>query len=676
MGSFSPFVAYWETNIYTNNNGTFSLLNSGLPANGSSSYVSKGSWGDYDNDGDLDVLMTEYHAYLGKSTIEIYKNTGGFFSSINISLQGTYPVFGDYDNDGDLDIVCNGGSAYSLGQITKIYKNTNGSFSDAYANTLTAWGYPSFADYDNDGDLDILITGAYGGPATAQLYQNNLIPNSVPLASNANAAPSTPSNLQTAISGSGVTLKWDKATDTETPQSGLTYNIRIGTTPASSNISDGVQNLSPGSSTMTGYRKIVERGNVGLYPGSGSYNVNCLANGTYYWSVQAIDHGYEGSAFAAEQSFTITNFNPVALSLSPLNNAVGVTTNTNLVITFSENMIKGTGIINLREVAGGTLVESFDVASSPLLTLSGAVLTVDPTNNLLPGISYYVEIPGTAFLSSICKLPFLGTDQNLWHFTTYGLTQTIIFNSIISKTYGDVPFHLNATSSSGLPITYVSLDPTVATISGNVVTIVGAGTVNITATQGGDNTYMPAPSVSQILVVNKASQIITFNDDLSNRHLNDAPVTLTATASSGLPVTYVSSDPTVATVSGNVVTIIGLGLATITVSQGGNSNYLPASDKSEDLIVGIAVTGVISETNQRYELYPNPSEGIYFIDGNFEGSVKGELINVQGVTKEIKLEANSAGSYKLDITEEAAGLYFLKINSGEKQFRFKLEKQK
>jgi Zn-dependent metalloprotease len=656
--------------ICQNSNGVFSVVNL-VPS--STNTVSATSWGDYDNDGDLDVLISVFNPYTAKSTLEMYKNTSGSFTNIALGLSGTSPVFGDYDNDGDLDILCSADNPHNVVGLyrTIIYKNTNGVFSDVNANVLTFAGLSSFVDYDNDGDLDIFMPGSDGVNFTTQMYRNNLIAGSVPLAANANQAPTAPANLQSFLSSGSVTLNWNKATDSETPQNGLSYAIRIGTTPG------GREILSPPSFSGNGYRNIVAAGNPYVNNSSnGNYTLNCLPNGTYYWSVQAVDNGYEGSAFAAEQTFTITNSNPVALSLSPVNNAVNIITSSNLMVSFSETMLKGTGFINLREVAGGTLVENFDVSGSPHVTLSGALLTIDPTNDLLPGIAYYVEIPGTAFLSSTCKLPFLGTDQNLWHFTTLGLSQTIIFNSIISKTYGDVPFHLNATSSSGLPITYISLDPTVATIVGNVVTIVGAGTVNITATQVGDNTYMPAASVSQILIVNKASQIITFTDDLSNRHLNEAPYVLTATASSGLPVVYVSSDPTIATVSGNVVTVVGLGLTTITVSQGGNSNYLPASDKSEDLIVGISVTAVTNEINEDYKLYPNPSEGIYFINGNFEGSTKAELINVQGVSREVMLEANSSGSYKIDITEVAAGLYLLKINSGTEVIRLKLIKSK
>ncbi len=155
-------------------------------------------------------------------------------------------------------------------------------------------------------------------------------------------------------------------------------------------------------------------------------------------------------------------------------------------------------------------------------------------------------------------------------------TQTITFAALAGKTYGDAAFTLSATASSSLPMTYTSADPAVATVSGNTVTIVGAGSTSITAAQAGDATWEAATPVVQSLTVAKASQTITFAA-LTARAVGDAPFTLGASASSGLTITYISSDTNVATVSGNTVTIVGAGTTTLTASQGGNANYLAAS---------------------------------------------------------------------------------------------------
>jgi hypothetical protein len=73
-------------------------------------------------------------------------------------------------------------------------------------------------------------------------------------------------------------------------------------------------------------------------------------------------------------------------------------------------------------------------------------------------------------------------------------------------------FTLNATASSGLPVTYTSSNNSVATVSGNQVTIVGTGTTTITAAQAGNDTIAAAISLSNTLIVQKANLTIQAND--------------------------------------------------------------------------------------------------------------------------------------------------------------------
>ena len=97
------------------------------------------------------------------------------------------------------------------------------------------------------------------------------------------------------------------------------------------------------------------------------------------------------------------------------------------------------------------------------------------------------------------------------------------------------------------------------------------------------------------ITITKASQTITFNA-LSAKCSNDAPFALTATASSGLAVTYMSSNTAVATISGNTVTIVGAGSTNITASQAGNGNYFAAADVVQSLTVNASptITGTLS----------------------------------------------------------------------------------
>ncbi|WP_106790864.1 MBG domain-containing protein [Aquimarina sp. Aq78] len=165
------------------------------------------------------------------------------------------------------------------------------------------------------------------------------------------------------------------------------------------------------------------------------------------------------------------------------------------------------------------------------------------------------------------------------------IPQVITFGTLTDRSFGDAAFVLAATGgASGNPITFVSSNTAVATISGNTVTIVGVGTTTITASQTGNTTYAAAIDVPQVLNVNKGNQTITFAP-LADVSVEAPTFSLNATATSGLGVTYTSSNPAVATVSGSVISIVGIGTTTITASQAGDVNWNAATDVIQTLTV-------------------------------------------------------------------------------------------
>ncbi|MEI6184121.1 MAG: InlB B-repeat-containing protein, partial [Bacteroidota bacterium] len=107
--------------------------------------------------------------------------------------------------------------------------------------------------------------------------------------------------------------------------------------------------------------------------------------------------------------------------------------------------------------------------------------------------------------------------------------QTITFGALSAVTYGDAAFSLGATASSGLTVSYVSSDPTIASVSGNTVTILKAGSVTITASQAGNSSYSAATSVGQTLTINTKALTVTGLSVVTKTYNSTTAATLTGT---------------------------------------------------------------------------------------------------------------------------------------------------
>ena len=127
---------------------------------------------------------------------------------------------------------------------------------------------------------------------------------------------------------------------------------------------------------------------------------------------------------------------------------------------------------------------------------------------------------------------------------------------------------------SGNPVTFSSSGA--CSNSGADFTMTsGTGTCTVTYDQAGDANYNAAPELSETTTAQKASQTITFGA-LPDRTAGDPDFTVSATASSGLAVSFAASGQ--CTVSGTTVHLTGAGSCTITASQGGDSNYAAAAN--------------------------------------------------------------------------------------------------
>ncbi len=315
--------------------------------------------------------------------------------------------------------------------------------------------------------------------------------------------------------------------------------------------------------------------------------------------------------------------------------------------------------------------------------------------------------------------------------------QLITFVALPVKTYGDADFPLNATASSGLPVTYSSSNPAVATVdSSGSIHMLAAGTTTITINQQGNANYSPATAVTQSLTVNKssltvsadnktkaygnanpaltltysgfvkgetaaaliarptasttvttttdagsypitvtgavssnydftyvngtltigkASNVIAF-DVLTTKTYGDADFVLSASASSGLPVTYASSDPAVTTVDASgKVHMLSAGVTTISANQQGNTNYDAATVVSQMLTVGKAALVITADAQTKTYGEANP-----VLTVSYSGFVNGEASSVLLAQPLVTTSVNTAsavGTYPLTVSGATAANY-------------------
>jgi hypothetical protein len=231
-------------------------------------------------------------------------------------------------------------------------------------------------------------------------------------------------------------------------------------------------------------------------------------------------------------------------------------------------------------------------------------------------------------------------------FDVFKTNQAITFDALAHAKYGDPAFTLSATTNSGLPVNFISSNPLVATVSGNKVNIVSAGTTTITASQNGNESWNPANNISRALTVDKAEQKISF-EAIYAKSYGDAPLTLVASSTSLLPVIFTSSNLSVATIKGNILTIVGVGNATITALQAGGDNFEAASESSQNLTVNIPMLIVSANSQSKTYGSGNPLLTISY-SGWRNGDTESVFITKPTVSTTVD-ETTPVGVYNLAI---------------------------
>jgi trimeric autotransporter adhesin len=296
----------------------------------------------------------------------------------------------------------------------------------------------------------------------------------------------------------------------------------------------GTLNLQTTSTSMSGSSDILVNSDV----------FAAAANTTYFYRLRV--ENAEGISYSAIQSYLFPSEIEVRQSATVLNTGSEYDFgNVNYLASSSSIPFTlynlGLGDLNLTGGSAGNRIVKGGAHPADFTVVQSSIVSPVAYNTNQP---FTVQFNPQAGGVRTATLTITSNDPNDSSYiinlkgTGIKLNQTITFGVLPVRVFGEAPFALTATASSGLPVSYSSGTPAVATISGSTVTLVGPGTTVITASQPGDGNFNAATNVQQTLTVRAAEPTaqptaLTFNN-ISSSSMNGA-----FTVATGSPAGYI-----------------------------------------------------------------------------------------------------------------------------------------
>ena len=485
---------------------------------------------------------------------------------------------------------------------------------------------------------DRTITFAATVPAAAGTYTNSVVGYvaSTQIDTTTDTTDNMPATFATVVPGAPQTITFAQPSDTRVDQGPVSLSAS-----ASSGLAVSVTSNSASVCTVSGSSVTL------LTVGTCSVTASQAGNGAYAAALP-VTRTFQVTAAPLSQTITFAqpsdtrvDQGPVSLSASASSGlAVSFASNNASVCTVSGSSVTlvatGTCSITASQAGNGTyaaappVTRAFQVTAALLsqtitfaqpsdtrvdqgpVSLSASAssgLTVSFTSNdtsicTTSGSSVLLVATGTCSLTAsqagngtyAAALPVTRTFQ-VTAAPVVLQTQTITFAQPADTRVDHGPVTVSASASSGLPVVFSSTTPAVCTVSGASVTLVTVGSCSITASQAGDSFYGGAPDVTRSFQVTAAplAQTIAFQQP-SDTRVDQGPVALSASASSGLAVALVSNASAVCTVSGSSVTLVATGTCSITASQAGDGTYGAAADVTRTFQVTAAPVGPLAQS--------------------------------------------------------------------------------
>ena len=286
-------------------------------------------------------------------------------------------------------------------------------------------------------------------------------------------------------------------------------------------------------------------GALSNFAGSGAiYTVNLTpiassttSNIVYITADKFTDTAGNTNIASNQLTMSVDIISPIISSLTPADNASGVSRDTNLTMTMSEDIIKGTGNIVIKKSSDGSIVETIAITSS-MVTISGAVVTIDPTVILDFDSLYFVQIEDGAIKDKYNN-SFVGiTDTTSWSFTTEKNKAPVISNTVSGQIVDDnrliSPFStvtLADNEDDNISITITIDDNGKGVLSQSTI---ANGTIASVQSTLRAITFSPTPNSVAVGSTETTTFNIIANDKTSNSIVN-SDTTVVSTSINDLP---------------------------------------------------------------------------------------------------------------------------------------------
>ena len=600
--------------------------------------------GDFNGDGIADLAVATVD---GSVWILLGNGSGGFAATsggpYTVGSNPSCVVVGDFNADGLADLaVANESSA----SVTVLLGNGSGGFAPAKGSPFAVGPHPysvAVGDFNEDGIQDlvstsidniavtVLLGNGQGGFSAAGNFSAGLGPMSIAVAdfngdgfadvATANAFDNT------------VSVLLGNGTGGFTPAAGSPFDA--GASPIAIAVGDfnldGVPDLAVANQAAASLSVLIGNGSGGFAAATGSpFPVPGRIGGPASQPSALVVGDFNGDGFP---DVAVANYSPSCVTVLTGNGKGGFTAAVGgpfpvgaLPYSIVVNDFNGDGIEdiatanrgaeNITVMLGGIAPTSSVLSTtSPLTIAAGQPL---PLTLTVSDVGGGFGLPtGTATFKDGSSV--LGTAQGAspYNFTAAGLgvgthvltasysgdprsagsssndiniqvnvgraSQSILLEPVGNQSFGLTPPQLSTSATSGLGVLLTSSTPAVCNVSGVTLSLVAPGTCSITASQPGNANFAPAIPITQTFTVSQGTQTITFTPQPAIV-LPVPSYGLMATSTSGLPVSFASSTPSICTVNPNSFLIpAAAGTCIITASQAGNVDYAAAAPVTQSI---------------------------------------------------------------------------------------------